>query len=373
MNIIIDPDPKMAETLKSLTTDLSPEDGTQPSRPKPKRLRWWVLGSCLLLAGVGIFFAVNQTDLAAFLKFNQEAALASPAEVSAPGSDQSSNAEVPAPLPHNTVVGPREIIGSGYVSAPQTVHVFSKYEGTITGVEVAIGDKVTTGQVLLRLDNKDSRFSLQKAHSAKASAALALDARIVERDQAEATQERMDALVARQVTSVEEAEESRMDFRVAAIAVLQARQDLAEADIDIGIAQEKVDALVVTAPMDGIVTRLDAHVGDRVLSRADSVSEDQSLLTLIDMTSLVIDADVAETNVAALRKGQRGEAVLDGFPDQPFAFEIKRLEPVVSAEKGTVSLHLALNNPPEGIRPNMAARIRISLAPNQSDTGDTKQ
>ncbi len=373
MNIITDPDPKMAEVLKSLTTDLSPEDVTQPSKPKRRRSRWLLLGTGLILAGACAFLVVTRTDLATALTADQQAVLAPSAEVSAPQSDQSGKAESMPSLTHNAVAVPREISGSGYVSAPQTVHVFSKYEGTITGLEVAIGDKVTVGQILLRLDEPEARFSLQMAHSAKASAALALRASIVERDQAAAAQKRMDALVARQVTSVEEAEEARRDFRIAEIAVLQAQENLTEADINVQIAQERVDALVVTAPMDGVVTRLDAHVGDTVLARVDSVREDQSMLTLVDMTSLTIDADVAETNVSALRKGQRGEAVLDGFPDQPFAFEIKRLEPVVSAEKGTVSLHLALNNPPDGIRPNMAARIRISLAPNQPNSGDTKQ
>lgn len=359
--MITDPDPKMAEALKSLTTELSPEDVTQPSR----RARGLALGAGLILAGMGIFFAVTQTDLTALFKPVPAAPASTP--------DQSANAEGAPALPYNMVAAPREINGSGYVSAPQTVHVFTKYEGVITGVEVATGDKVTVGQILLRLDNEDSQFSLEQANNAKESAALALEVSIIERNQAEAAQERMDSLVSRQVTSVEKAEQTHTAFRIAAIAVLQARQNLAKADIDIRIAQERVNALVVTAPMDGVVTRLDAHVGDTVLARADSVREEQSLLTLIDMTALVIDADVAETNIAALKKGQRGEAVLDGFPDQPFAFEIKRLEPVVSAEKGTVSLHLVLNNPPEGIRPNMAARIRISLAPNLSDTGDTKQ
>jgi multidrug efflux pump subunit AcrA (membrane-fusion protein) len=88
---------------------------------------------------------------------------------------------------------------------------------------------------------------------------------------------------------------------------------------------------------------------------------------------MVIDADVAETNIAALRPGLRGEAVLDGFPDRPFAVEVLRLAPVASVEKGTISLRLSFIDPPQGIRPNMAARIRIPLINTPSQTGDIKQ
>ncbi|KOC72548.1 RND transporter MFP subunit, partial [Shinella sp. GWS1] len=76
-----------------------------------------------------------------------------------------------------------------------------------------------------------------------------------------------------------------------------------------------------------------------------------------------------DTTIAALRPGLRGEAVLDGFPDHPFPVTVLRLAPVASAEKGTLTLRLTLAGPPEGIRPNMAARIRITL----DETGDKTQ
>ena len=127
--------------------------------------------------------------------------------------------------------------------------------------------------------------------------------------------------------------------------------------------------LTVRATFAGTVTRLDARVGDTVLARIDSVRESQSLLTITNTKSLAIDADVAETTIAALKPGLRGQAVLDGFPDRPFAVTLVRLAPVASAEKGTVTLRLSLDDPPNGILPNMAARIRIAL----DETGETPQ
>ena len=81
--------------------------------------------------------------------------------------------------------------------------------------------------------------------------------------------------------------------------------------------------------------------------------------------SLFIDADVAETSIAMLRSGLQGEAVLDGFPDQPFAVELSRLAPEISAAKGTVGIRLTLDTPPTGIRPNMAARVQLFFNPHR--------
>jgi RND family efflux transporter MFP subunit len=248
--------------------------------------------------------------------------------------------------------------------------VFSKYEGRITNVKVDPGDIVEVGQTLVTLDDAGARFALDRANGARTAADLVLAARTIDLAQARATLNRIEILATRDAASMQHLEEARAAFDRASNAVAQARQDLATAELAIRIAQEAVDELTIRAPFTGMVTQLNAHVGDTVLARADSVRESQSLLTVTDATSMVIDADVAETNIAALRPGLHGEAVLDGFPDRPFAIEVLRLAPVVSVEKGTITLRLSFTDPPQGIRPNMAARIRIPLFNALSQTGD---
>jgi RND family efflux transporter MFP subunit len=247
--------------------------------------------------------------------------------------------------------------------------IFAKYEGRITAITVEAGDRVRAGQVLVILDDVGARFALEQARAGKAAADLVLAARTIDLAQSRATLTRIETLIARDVASRQQFEEARTASERASIAVAQAEQELARAELSVRIAQEPVAELMVRAPFAGTVTRLDAHIGDTVLARVDSVHESQSLLTITDTTSLMIDADVSETKLAALRPGLRGEAVLDGFPDRPFIVEVLRLAPVVSAEKGTITLRLALVSPPGGIRPNMAARIRISL----NDSGDMIQ
>lgn len=144
-------------------------------------------------------------------------------------------------------------------------------------------------------------------------------------------------------------------------ALEQARQSADNAGLSIRIARERVAELTVRAPFAGTVTRLDARVGEMVPALIDSFRESQSLLTIADMKSLVIDADVAETTISALKPGLAGQAVLDGFPDHPFAVTLLYLAPIASADKGTVTLRLSFEDAPHGIRPNMAARIRFVL------------
>lgn len=347
---------KRIETLKSLALAPVIQD-IQPPKPRLWRL---VLPTCLaaLIAGVaGVVLFWPDTEPAQMA--------ADP--VSVTQGDDKVAAERSA-MRSSTPAG-REITGSGFVVAPHMTTVFAKYEGRITQIAVAPGDLVAAGQVLVTLEDAGARFALEQAHAAKAQALLVLAARKIDLAQARALLDRTEILAGRDATSRQALDDARAATERASNVVAQAKLSADATDLAIGIAGERVTELTVRAPIAGTVTRLDARVGDTVLARIDSVRESQSLLTLTDTKNLVIDADVAETAIAALKPGLRGQAVLDGFPDQSFAVTLLRLAPVVLAEKGTVTLRLALTDPPDGIRPNMAARIRITL----EETGEDRQ
>jgi RND family efflux transporter MFP subunit len=341
---------KLAETLKSLSLEPVPHD-IEPPKPMLRRL---VLPICLSALVVGTVFyrsdVVRQIEVALS---EPERAAADPVAVTQAEGERST-ARNPIPVR-------REITGSGFVVAPGMTAVFAKYEGRITQIAVALGDPVKAGQILVTLEDAGARFALEQARAAKVQAGLILAARDIDLVQARTLLDRTEILAARNATSRQALEDARAAAERASNAVAQARQVADSADLAIRIAGERVAELTVRAPFSGTVTRLDARVGDTVLARVDSVRESQSLLTITDTNNLVIDADVAETTIGALKPGLAGQAVLDGFPDQPFAVSVLRLAPVASAEKGTVTLRLSLEDPPQGIRPNMAARIRIAL------------
>lgn len=372
MNTNTEQNRKLAETLRSLSL----EPSFQIVEPPVRKSRRLLLSSVLLALGVSaIAVASFWPDIAPRLK----TALQPPPAITTPTDDKPSVSSTQAPsgigspIPSANSLRPAsapEITGSGLVVAPRIVTVFSKYEGEIASVGVRVGDRVEAGQVLVGIGDISADFSLEQARADRDAAKLVFDGKILALKQAESSLQRNAALSAKNAVSVQTVEEAQTARDTALNAVDQARQAYARALLGVKIAQEHVDALTVRAPISGTVTRLDAHVGGRVMARVDSIKENESLLTITDTKSMVIDADVAETNIGELRPGLRGEGVLDGFPDKPFAIEILQVWPIASAEKGTITLRLALLDPPDGTMPNMAARIRISTIPAQQP-GDT--
>ncbi len=373
MNTITEPDRKLAEALKSLSH--APATETNSSAPPRKIARRCALASTILaliaapIAGISMWPNVA-SSVGAMLSEPQGAVAATPKQVATSTMAAKANHKAAFSGRETTSALAREITGSGYVVAPRSTAVFSKYEGRITSIPVEAGDRVEAGQVLVTLDDASARFALEQAEAAKVSADLALSARNIELTQANASLRRIEALATRAATPQKDLEAAQTASASASNAVAQARQDIDRADIAVRVAGEQLNELTVRAPFAGTVAKVSAHIGDTVLARVDSIRENQSLLTLIDMGSMVIDADVAETNIAVIHPGMRGEAVLDGFPDKPFIIDLAKIAPIASVEKGTITLRFSLIAPPIGIRPNMAARIRIAAPDSHELSGE---
>ncbi len=363
MNTLTEHDRKLAETLKSLSL----ETMTEPPKPRRKAILW--ITGVLMAAVVPATVMLISPNSAIAIKTALFGALEPATTVRSISlqEDAIESNKLPVDAKPSSPAA-REITGSGYVVAPQSTAVFARYQGEITGIAVEPGDWVQSGQPLVILKDPSATLALEQVRATKVSADLVLAAREISLAQTAAAFHRVETLVQRNATSRKDFEDAEAAWMSASNLVDQARQDIISAELAIRIAQEQVDSLTVSAPFAGTVTKLTAHVGDTVLARADSVRESQSLLTLTDMNNMVIDADVAETNTSMLRAGLPGEAVLDGFPDQPFKIELQRVAPVASVEKGTVGIRLSLLNPPAGIRPNMAARIRISVPEPQTQS-----
>ncbi|MBX5021946.1 efflux RND transporter periplasmic adaptor subunit [Rhizobium lentis] len=355
MNTTSEHERDLAAKLRSLSI----EPAAFKTEPSERKVRRRVIPGMLALAAAAALAAVllYPTNVVERIETGFAKLAGGEPAISASGGEAPARADAP-PIGAATA-SIREITGSGYVVAPDVATVFSKYEGRIVEVEVEAGDRVVAGQVLVQLDDTGARFAFRNAEISRRAAELALAARNIGLAQARSSLARIERLAGRDAMSAQALEEAKTAFATADNAALQARQDVERAKLDIDRAREQVEALTVRAPISGTVTRLDAHVGDTVLSREDSVRENESLLVITDTESLIIDADVAEANIALMRPGLAGEAVLDGFPDQPFAVAVSKIAPAISREKGTVTLRLSLASPPSGMRPAMAARIRL--------------
>lgn len=108
----------------------------------------------------------------------------------------------------------------------------------------------------------------------------------------------------------------------------------------------------VLAPQDGIVTRLNAQEG-KFLKPATEV------LSLADLSSVWLQAEVFESQADWVRKGQSAEARLNYIPGEVFTGRVDYVYPVLDPKTRTLQVRLRFDNPGERLKPNMYARVTI--------------
>jgi len=354
----------LAETLKSLALPTKEEGlAAAASSPRKRRLAYWLIG---LLAGVALAAFAVWDRLPTALGF-REAALRWTIQAGTPGADGAADiaadgaASTPSQPPPQTPAA-AEITGSGYVTAPRTIAVYAERTDRIVAVYVSAGQTVKGEQPLAEMEGTSQHFALERARMTEAASALDVRAKTINLAQARSNNERMQKVAQKGAGTLANADDARIALQKAEVDLGRARQQLAQSELDLRVAQDAVDRLVIRAPFDGTVTDLSARVGITVFEAGSLDAGESHLVTIVDTVDLVIDADFAERNLAAFQHPITAEAVLDAFPDQPFAIKLERIEPVVSVQKGTFGVRFRIINPPVGIRPNMAVRIRVTKA-----------
>lgn len=114
--------------------------------------------------------------------------------------------------------------------------------------------------------------------------------------------------------------------------------------------------ITVRAPQDGVVTQLNARHGMYV-------TPDMEVMTLADLSSVWLLAEVPERQSAWVRPGQAAEVRLPARPGEVFEGEVDYIYPNLDARTRTLRARLRFDNPDEVFRPEMYANVRIFAGP----------
>jgi RND family efflux transporter MFP subunit len=240
------------------------------------------------------------------------------------------------------------LTASGYVVARRKAAVASKGTGTLIFLGVEEGDTVKKGQVIARLDDSDVTATLQRARE---------NLRVAEADLNEAKQslERQRILLERDMVA-------RSEYDIA-----EARYKRVVAGIDAGKfavkeAQVAVDNTRIVAPFDGTVLKKNADVGEIVAPLAGAASSKAAVVTIADMSSLEVEADVSEANITRVVPEQGCEIRLDAYADRRYLGYVTKIVPTADRAKATVLVKIKFKDYDNRVLPEMGAKITF-LAP----------
>jgi membrane fusion protein, multidrug efflux system len=217
------------------------------------------------------------------------------------------------------VVGP---IVSGELKAEKEANVRAEVGGSMVEVAVLEAQPVQKGALLGRIETRTLEDAKQSASSAVRSAENQLN---VARREAERTEKLVSAgaLAARDLDVVNN------NVTAAEAQVADAKSRLASADRALGDT-------VIRAPLKGIVSKRSVNAGD-------VVSNGTELFTIIDPSSMKLEASVPSDDLSTLRVGATVEFTVRGY-DTPFRGRIERIAPQADATTRQVPIYVAIPN-----------------------------
>jgi RND family efflux transporter MFP subunit len=246
---------------------------------------------------------------------------------------------------------------SGYVVAQRKAAVASKITGRLVSLLVEEGSRVKAGQIIARLENEDTIASRDQALAQRKVAEANLEEARAEMNVAALTYDRNKRLLERQIISKSEYDnaEARHKRSQAAVAAAEAAVSVSVAAIQ--GATVALDYSLIRAPFDAVVLTKSADIGDIVTPVGAATNAKAAVVTIADMSSLQVEADVSESNLGLIKAGQPCEIQLDALPDSRFAGVIHMIVPTADRSKASVMIKVRFLGPDPRILPEMSAKV----------------
>lgn len=246
---------------------------------------------------------------------------------------------------------------TGYVVAQRKAALSSKATGRLEWLGVLEGSHVKKNEVVARLENSDVSASLGQAQANVKLAQANLEQGEAELQDAANAFRRASELLAQQYISGATHDAALARYNKAKAGLAGLRAAIAAAQANAKVAQVALDQTVIRAPFDGVILTKNANVGDNITPFSSAADSKGAVVTIADMDTLEVEADVSESNLSKIAANQSAEIALDAFPELRLAGMVSRMVPTVDRSKATLLVKVRFVERDPRVLPDMSAKV----------------
>ncbi|MCA9513873.1 MAG: efflux RND transporter periplasmic adaptor subunit, partial [Myxococcales bacterium] len=257
------------------------------------------------------------------------------------------------------------ISATGTLKPTRIVTVGAEVGGRILSVEARENDRVTKGQVLVRLDPETLNAQLEQAQASEDAATANVAEARASLAQAQRDEKRAKELAAKGISSAQTLEQAKSARSLASARVTAAlaQEKLAKAKVQ-GVETDLAKAVIV-APIDGIVLTRYVEPGQAVVS---SLQTPTLFEIAEDLTHMELQLDIDEADVGVVQAGQKATFTVDAYADKQFEATVEKVYFASTTTNNVVTYPaiLTVDNSDLLLRPGMtsAATITTGVAEN---------
>ena len=257
---------------------------------------------------------------------------------------------------------------SGTIQPKRQVDVSANAMGTIVKLAVVEGQRVEQGDLLMEIDPSEYASAVKALEATISSSRADLNLATASLDKAIQDRDRSEELFKEGLASEEDVNAARTNARIEQARVEAARYRIAQYEANLAKAHHDLKKVTITAPMTGVITRLNVEEGENAIMGTLN-NPGTVLLVIADLGTMEAWVEVDETEVVDVELGQAAEITIDAFPERTFTGAVTeignsplRVGTGSSREAVDFEVKITLDGTLPNIRPGLSAKAVITVA-----------
>jgi len=257
------------------------------------------------------------------------------------------------------------VVETGTLQPALTIAIKSQVSGEIRQLRVTEGQEVTASQPLAVIQQEPTQARQV------AQVRSALEEERVNVEQAQLIFKRMETLVKQGYVSLQELEAAEQDLKLAKVRrelakrqlllALGGNEELYRRHLERNLSSNRLEEFVILSPSPGTILEVKVNPGELITSGTGTVGGGTELMTLADLSRMIVKAKINEVNIGRVEIGQPVEVRLDALPGRVFRATVKAISP--QGEKVdnivTYQVTIEIENKDRTLRPLMTANVDI--------------
>jgi RND family efflux transporter MFP subunit len=247
----------------------------------------------------------------------------------------------------------RELTVVGNLIGNTTVAVVPRAAGRLQDVFVQLGDRVTRGQRIAKIEDEELQEQIRQAEAAMEVARATIRQREADLQLAQTNVERSRNLFERQLLPKQTLDDNEARYQSAVAALDLARAQNTQSNARLEELRVNMTNTVITSPVNGFVARRAADPGA-------FASQNAPVVDVVDISRVRLVVNIVEKDLKQVEPGDMADVEVDAFPGEKFSGRIARVAPVLYPATRTIPIEIEIANASFRLKPGMYARVGIT-------------
>jgi RND family efflux transporter MFP subunit len=248
-----------------------------------------------------------------------------------------------------------EITVVGNLIGEATVAVAPRAAGRLQEVFVRLGDRVTRGQRIAKIEDFELQEQIKQAEAAQEVASATIRQREADLALALTNVERSRSLFERQLLPKQTLDDNEARYQSAQAQLDLARAQAVQSKARLDELKINMANTIITSPTNGFISR-------RLVDPGASVGQNAPVVEVVDISRVRLVANVVERDLNELQAGDPTRVQVDAYPGETFTGRIARVSPILDPATRTAPIEVEIPNPDFRLKPGMYARVGVTMS-----------